>query len=97
MSSRFRIVTNGFEVQFTNGFKAVYKHGYGTATTHNQSDDMVERFTAAKFGGMITPDIEVQIFDNLGNDISDKFTRVTFLNAEEFAHLTYIVSRLKPV
>jgi len=95
--SRFRLMVNGFEIVFLNGFRIIAKNGYGTETTHNQSHDLVDRMAAGKFGGTVTPDIEVEVYDNAGTDISDKFQRTTYLDSDAFAKLQYMVSRLKQI
>jgi len=100
----FKTFANGFQITFPNLYTVIVKNGIGAQCTQkNAPDDAAELFLNSRFGGNVSPDVEVEVYDPNKKNISNKFSSsgetdcVGFVSPFELATLLYVVSNLKPL
>lgn len=90
---------NGFQLTFSNKYTVVVKNGMGTKSTFSLEDKSdLQVIMGARFGGYMTPDCEVEVYDKNKNNITDKFGEANslgFVTPIQLVDLLYIVSNLK--
>jgi hypothetical protein len=90
---------NGFQITFPNKYTLIAKNGIGTKTTQTKTeDDIASVVMASRFGGNVSPDSEVEIYDPKKNNITEKFGEkdsLGFVSTIELINLMYIVSNLR--
>lgn len=97
----FKTFANGFQITYPNQYTVIVKNGVGAKCTQkSESSDVAEMFMNARFGGNVSPDVEVEVYDPNKKNISSKFgtdteDSVGFVSTFELATLLYVVSNLK--
>jgi hypothetical protein len=90
---------NGFQITFPNKYSVVVKIGINTKSTQVQKiEDAADYLMAARYGGMYGPDCEVEVYDPVNKNITDKFgseTSLGFVTMQNLAVLMYTVSSLR--
>lgn len=90
---------NGFQLTFPNKYTVVVKNGMGTKSTFSLEDKSdLQVIMGARFGGYMTPDCEVEVYDKNKNNITDKFGEANslgFVTPIQLVDLLYVVSNLK--
>ncbi len=98
----FKTFANGFQITFPNLYTVIVKNGIGAKCTQkSDTADIAEMFMNSRFGGNVSPDVEVEVYDQNKNNISIKFSKddpesVGFVSMFELATLLYVVSNLRP-
>lgn len=96
-----KIFGNGMQVTFPNQYTLLIKNGLGANCTQTTNvDDPASMLMASRFGGNSGPDVEVEIYDTKGQNITNKFSEdasmsLGFVTPLELSNLFYIVSSLK--
>ena len=90
---------NGFQLTFPNIYTVRVKNGMGTKSTFSLEDKTdLHVIMGARFGGQMTPDCEVEVYDKNKNNITEKFgeaNSVGYVSPLALVSLLYIVSGLK--
>lgn len=90
---------NGFQITFPNKYTVIVKNGLGTKTTQLKTeDDLASVVMNSRFGGNLSPDVEVEIYDPKKINITDKFGEsfsLGFVTTIELINLMFIVSNLR--
>ena len=80
-------------------YTVIVKNGMGTKSTFSLEDKTdLHVIMGARFGGYMTPDCEVEVYDKNKNNITEKFgeaNSVGYVSPLALVSLLYIVSRLK--
>lgn len=90
---------NGFQITFPNKYTVIVKNGLGTKTTQLKTeDDLASVVMNSRFGGNLSPDAEVEVYDSKKVNITEKFGEVNslgFVSTIELINLMYVVSNLR--
>jgi len=90
---------NGFQLTFPNKYTVIVKNGMGTKSTFSLEDKSdLQVIMGARFGGYMTPDCEVEVYDKNKTNITDKFgesNSLGFVTPIQLVDLLYVVSNLK--
>ena len=90
---------NGFQLTFPNKYTVIVKNGMGTKSTFSLEDKSdLQVIMGARFGGYMTPDCEVEVYDKNKTNITDKFGEANslgFVTPIQLVDLLYVVSNLK--
>jgi hypothetical protein len=80
-------------------YTVIVKNGMGTKSTFSLEDKTdLHVIMGARFGGYMTPDCEVEVYDKNKNNITEKFgeaNSVGYVSPLALVSLLYIVSGLK--
>jgi hypothetical protein len=80
-------------------YTVIVKNGMGTKSTFSLEDKTdLHVIMGARFGGYMTPDCEVEVYDKNRNNITEKFgeaNSVGYVSPLALVSLLYIVSGLK--
>jgi hypothetical protein len=80
-------------------YTVIVKNGMGTKSTFSLEDKTdLHVIMGARFGGYMTPDCEVEVYDKNKNNITEKFgeaNSVGYVSPLSLVSLLYIVSGLK--
>ena len=80
-------------------YTVIVKNGMGTKSTFSLEDKTdLHVIMGARFGGYMTPDCEVEVYDKNKNNITEKFgeaNSVGYVSTLALVSLLYIVSGLK--
>lgn len=80
-------------------YTVIVKNGMGTKSTFSLEDKTdLHVIMGARFGGYMTPDCEVEVYDKNRNNITEKFgeaNSVGYVSPLSLVSLLYIVSGLK--
>jgi len=90
---------NGFQITFPNKYSVVVKNGLGTKSTFSLEDKTdLHVIMGARFGGYMTPDCEVEVYDKNKSNITEKFGEANslgYVSPIQLVDLLYVVSNLK--
>lgn len=101
--SELRIFGNGFRVMYANGYTVDVKIGPGTKTTPETKGYIeaadVFRKVKSRFGGISSPDVELEIFDTLKEDVTstlfpDLVLQNGYVALEDLSEVLFRVSLL---
>ena len=80
-------------------YTVIVKNGMGTKSTFSLEDKTdLHVIMGARFGGYMTPDCEVEVYDKNKNNITEKFGEANslgYVSTLSLVSLLYIVSGLK--
>ena len=80
-------------------YTVIVKNGMGTKSTFSLEDKTdLHVIMGARFGGYMTPDCEVEVYDKNKNNITEKFgepNSIGYVSPLALVSLLYIVSGLK--
>lgn len=96
-----KVFVNGFQITFPNKYTVLVKNGMNAKCTQVQKfEDMAEIVAANRIGGSRSPDVEVEVYDEMQANITNKFgdaksDSLGFVGPVELINLLYIVSSLR--
>lgn len=95
-----KIFVNGFQITFGNLYTIIVKNGPGAKCSANSENitDTADLLMAYKFGGNLSQDVEIEIYDPARKNITESFgspDSMGHVTPFILAHLMYIVSSLK--
>ena len=80
-------------------YTVIVKNGMGTKSTFSLEDKTdLHVIMGARYGGYMTPDCEVEVYDKNKNNITEKFgepNSIGYVSPLSLVSLLYIVSGLK--
>lgn len=95
-----KIFVNGFQITFQNMYTVIVKNGPGSQCSSNAENitDTADLLMAYKFGGNLSQDVEIEIYDPARKNVTESFggqESMGYVTPFMLAHLMYVVSSLK--